>query len=704
MEVNEVNLSITGMTCNHCASTVNGIIEQEGGGEIHVDYLMGEAHFNLENIEKLNAIAKRLKQAGYEANMGGEALKTSKYSSIEKKLFLTIPFSLVLFSHMFLPMHWLINDAWIQLFLCLPVFAIGVHHFGSSSYQSLRSGTINMDILILIGSSSACIYSLVGMFWFSDHMHDFLFFETTSTIITLVLLGYVIEEKAVQRTTMALKSIIKRRPEKAKKLIQNGLNQDLTIINTSEIRIGDVLLINSGDGVPVDGKIIHGKIKVDQSMLTGESDLTSLERGQKVMSGSIVSDGNATIEALNIEAKSTLGMIVDLAKRSRADKPQIQKLADQISSWFVPAVLTLSILSWAINFWILDVGLSETLIRSIAILVIACPCAMGLATPTAVSVGLGLANLRGIIIKKASTFEAINEASVCIFDKTGTLTTGEIQFELFLEDTSFNEKQIWSYIYELEKHSSHPIARSLIESAGSNTETQVEDPREIKGKGMIAQLENKELRFGSSSFTSQTGDGDLFLTLDNKLIAYLIKKEELKTEAKSVIQRIKLAHKNVILLSGDSLRKTKEIADMLEIEDFFGDQLPEEKLTFIKNKQKNNKVIMMGDGINDAPALSASSVGISIGTNNALASESASVVIVGSSLDRLTDLLKISSSVVRTIRQNLFWAFSYNLIAIPLAALGFLDPMLAALSMAFSDVVVIGNSLRLKLALPKTLD
>jgi len=327
-----------------------------------------------------------------------------------------------------------------------------------------------------------------------------------------------------------------------------------------------------------------------------------------------------------------------------------------------------------------------------------------LATPTAVSVGLGLANLRGIIIKKASTFEAINEASVCIFDKTGTLTTGEIQFELFLEDTSFNEKQIWSYIYELEKHSSHPIARSLIESAGSNTETQVEDPREIKGKGMIAQLENKELRFGSSSFTSQTGDGDLFLTLDNKLIAYLIKKEELKTEAKSVIQRIKLAHKNVILLSGDSLRKTKEIADMLEIEDFFGDQLPEEKLTFIKNKQKNNKVIMMGDGINDAPALSASSVGISIGTNNALASESASVVIVGSSLDRLTDLLKISSSVVRTIRQNLFWAFSYNLIAIPLAALGFLDPMLAALSMAFSDVVVIGNSLRLKLALPKTLD
>lgn len=705
MEDNEVNLSITGMTCNHCASTVNGIIKQEGGDNVHVDYLMGEAHFNLDNVDKLTVIASRLKKAGYEANLNGTNLKTSRFSNIEKKLFFTLPFSLVLFSHMFLPMHWFINNPVVQLCLSLPVISIGVVHFGSSSFQALKSNTINMDILILIGSSSAFIYSLVGMIWFSDQVHDFLFFETTSTIITLVLLGYVIEEKAVQKTTMALKSIIKRRPEKAKKLVQQGLNQDLQIINASDIKIGDTLLVNSGDAVPVDGRILHGTIKTDQSMLTGEAESVSLGATQTVMSGSIVVDGNATIEAINTESKSTLGMIVDLAKQSRADKPEIQKLADRISSWFVPVVLFVALLTWALNFWLLQTGLTDAIIRSIAVLVIACPCAMGLATPTAVSVGLGLASLRGIIVKKASTFEAINAGEIFIFDKTGTLTTGKMNFNLTIVDSNFDKDEVWPLISAIERHSSHPIAHSLIEASVAQPASAVEKIEEVKGKGMKAEWMGSQILFGSSKFTDQDNtEGDLYLTMDGKLVAFLSKAEELKQEAKKVVEEITQSGKQVVLLSGDSEKKTKEVANILGINEFFGDQLPEHKLAFIKAKQQRENVIMLGDGINDAPALAASSVGISIGTNNALASDSASVVIVGSSLNRLYELIKISKAVVRTIRQNLFWAFSYNLIAIPLAALGYLDPMLAALSMAFSDVIVIGNSIRLKLVLPKSID
>mgnify|MGYP002631861406 FL=1 len=707
MEEERRNLKVEGMTCNHCASTVLGIIKQEGGGDIHVDYLMGEANFDLKNAQKMDKILKRLESAGYKSNAeGSENQSQGSLSDIEKKFLFTLPFSLTLFSHMFAPHDWLINNIWVQFFLCLPVFMMGLYHFGRSTFESIKSGHINMDILILIGSSSAFFYSIYGAIthYGSAEVHDFLFFETTSTIITLVLLGYVIEHKAVQRTTTILRDLYKTQPEKAKKLVQNGLNQDLEVVNASSLVEHDIILVNTGDRIPADGMIIHGTLTLDEAMLTGESEHLQKEKGQEVFSGSLIVDGNGTLKVTKTGKESTIGKIIELVKQSRSDKPSVQKLADKISSIFVPTILILSSLTFIINYTLVDTGMSDAILRSIAVLVIACPCAMGLATPTAVSVGLGLAAKLGIIVKKASVFEEVNAIKTIVFDKTGTLTSGDLQISMNDLADGYDQELVWGIIKSLELRSNHPIAHRFLSLTDHISETPLENIEEVKGRGLKARYKSMNAQFGSAEFTGvSNSDADLFLTLDDKLITSFSVTDELKSDASDTIKFFTKKNLNTTILSGDSHKKTASIAQLLNITDFKGGQLPEDKLAELKHLKERTKVAMVGDGVNDSPALALADVGISIGNSNALAVDSAKVVIVGNKLELLQQLFKISDKVVLTIKQNLFWAFAYNLVAIPLAAAGYLDPMLAALSMAFSDVIVIGNSLRLKMILPNSI-
>ena len=707
MEEERRNLKVEGMTCNHCASTVLGIIKQEGGGDIHVDYLMGEANFDLKNAQKMDKILKRLESAGYKSNAeGSENQSQGSLSDIEKKFLFTLPFSLTLFSHMFAPHDWLINNIWVQFFLCLPVFMMGLYHFGRSTFESIKSGHINMDILILIGSSSAFFYSIYGAIthYGSAEVHDFLFFETTSTIITLVLLGYVIEHKAVQRTTTILRDLYKTQPEKAKKLVQNGLNQDLEVVNASSLVEDDIILVNTGDRIPADGMIIHGTLTLDEAMLTGESEHLQKEKGQEVFSGSLIVDGNGTLKVTKTGKESTIGKIIELVKQSRSDKPSVQKLADKISSIFVPTILILSSLTFIINYTLVDTGMSDAILRSIAVLVIACPCAMGLATPTAVSVGLGLAAKLGIIVKKASVFEEVNAIKTIVFDKTGTLTSGDLQISMNDLADGYDQELVWGIIKSLELRSNHPIAHRFLSLTDHISETPLENIEEVKGRGLKARYKSMNAQFGSAEFTGvSNSDADLFLTLDDKLITSFSVTDELKSDASDTIKFFTKKNLNTTILSGDSHKKTASIAQLLNITDFKGGQLPEDKLAELKHLKERTKVAMVGDGVNDSPALALADVGISIGNSNALAVDSAKVVIVGNKLELLQQLFKISDKVVLTIKQNLFWAFAYNLVAIPLAAAGYLDPMLAALSMAFSDVIVIGNSLRLKMILPNSI-
>lgn len=706
-EQKRVSLAVRGMTCNHCASTVNGIIKQEGGKEIHVDYLMGEAQFELTDQQKVDKILKRLKDAGYESkaeqNENGHD-HSAGMGSIEKKFLATLPFSLLLFSHMFLPHDWIINNIWVQLVLCIPVYLIGFWHFGKSTLESIKSRNLNMDVLILIGSSSAFFYSLYGAFVHSNSAdaHNYLFFETTSTIITLVLLGYVIEHRAVQKTTAVLRDLFKAKPEKAKKLVKNGLNQDLIVVKAIDLEKGDLILVNAGDRVPADGSILYGEIQLDESMLTGESEPVTKSKGREIYSGSIVLNGNATINVEKTGNDSTIGKIIALIKQSRADKPSVQKLADRISNVFVPSIIAIAVLSFGINYFFAESTISTAIIRSVAVLVIACPCAMGLATPTAVSVGLGLAGKIGIIIKKASSFEELNAVNHFIFDKTGTLTEGKIELVLLEMDEYENQEQVWQIIKTLEERSSHPVAEAVKNVTAHVASIDLENIQELKGQGMKALFNGEEVKFGNAVFTDAPENaGDLFFTRNGKLTAVFGVRDQIKMEAKAVIAALRADKKIVSILSGDNLSKTTAVASALGIKDFHAHQLPNQKLEFIEKSKQQNHIAMIGDGINDSPSLAAADVGISMGTANALAAESAKVVILGTSLNQFSILLKVSKKVVQTIKQNLFWAFAYNLVAIPLAAMGYLDPMLAALSMAFSDVIVIGNSLRLRLLLPK---
>ncbi|MEQ9186879.1 MAG: cation-translocating P-type ATPase [Cryomorphaceae bacterium] len=702
---NRLNLKVQGMTCNHCASTVGGIIQQEGGKDIHVDYLMGEADFDLSQADRLQKILSRLKSAGYEAKSeASEEAATSGFSSIEKKFLFTLPFSLVLFSHMFVPHDWWINDPWVQFLLCLPVYSLGAYHFGKSTIEAIKSGNINMDLLILLGSTSAFGYSLYGAIEYGStaEAHDFLFFETTSTIISLVLLGYVIEHRAVQKTTTLLRDLIKSKPEKAKKLVQKGLNQDLEVVLAVSLRPKDLILINAGDRVPADGIIVHGDLTFNEAMLTGEAEGIRKGKGREIFSGSLVTEGNGTVEVTKAGDESTIGKIIELVKQSRSDKPSVQKLADKISSWFVPTIVALAVLTFCINAIVIDTPFSDALLRSIAVLVIACPCAMGLATPTAVSVGLGVAARIGIIVKKASAFEEVSALSNVVFDKTGTLTTGDL--DIILEDTfgNFTLEEIWGMIRTMEKRSNHPIALKILSLTEGMDEVTLENIQEVTGGGLQAGWKGKRVKFGTPEFCGITErEVDLVLTVDDEIAAKLSVSDRLKSDAQSAISFLRSQGLDLSILSGDSASKTKSTADALGISDFHFRQLPEQKLKMIAELKTKGKVGMVGDGINDSPSLAKADVGISMGSANALAAESAKIVILGDKLNNLERLFRVSNKVVTTIKQNLFWAFSYNLIAIPLAASGYLDPMVAALSMAFSDVVVIGNSLRLRYVLGK---
>lgn len=701
MQKEHVLLDVKGMTCTHCSKTVSGIIEQEGGTDIHVDFLMGEAEFDLNTADKLEDIRTRIERAGYEASIERRDSEGLERPLVEKKFLWTLPFSLVLFSHMFLPHDSWINIPLVQLALATPVVIIGLSHFGKNVVESLRVGATTMDVLIVLGSMSAFFYSIYGTFMVEGHaQHEFLFYETTTTIITLVLLGYVIEHRAVLRTTSELRSLFKLKPEKAKKLVGDGLNQVIEVVKVEELRVDDMVLVNTGDKIPSDGIIAHGEIQVDESMLTGESISISKSKAAQVLGGSVIQDGSATVKITKATHEGTLSQIIKLVKKSRADRPEIQRLADKMSAWFVPTILILSGLTLVINFFILSIPFTDAFLRSIAVLVISCPCAMGLATPTAVSVGLGLAAKAGIVVKRASTLEELNHIVTIAFDKTGTLTEGLSTIQPNWRSSKYDQETILDLVSTIEKHSNHPLSKLLIDP--NRSDVGLEDLKEIKGKGLEAAWEGKKVRLGSALFTNSASElGSIFLTIDGEAIVDFEVSEELKARAKDVVQELKAQSFDLLIMSGDLERKTAKIAEELQISNYHAQMLPEEKLERLRTEKATKNIAMIGDGINDAPSLAEANIGISIGNANALAAEAAEIVLLNSSLSSVPRLFNISKHVVKTIKQNLFWAVAYNVVAIPLAAFGYLDPMLAALSMAFSDVVVIGNSVRLRYTLPQ---
>jgi Cu+-exporting ATPase len=698
---NHITLLVEGMDCANCALGITKDLKKKGLEDVHVDFATGEATFILHDKTQLPSIIDGIHDIGYKVvDSKTREENEGKMSPLEKRFYFTLPFTVPLFfSHMIFGHDFILNHPLVQLLLCLPVFIIGGLHFGKSAWSSLKTGVPNMDVLIFIGSTSAFIYSVSGILFYSGD-HEYLFFETSATIITLVLLGNVFEHRSVKQTTSALKDLTNIQTSTARLVSLQMGREIITEIEYKNIHNGAILQVNSGDKIPVDGELISGSAEVDESMITGESLPSDKKNGDKVIGGTIAINGSFRMRAERVGDETVLAKIIELVKKAQQEKPAIQKLGDKISSIFVPVVLGISILTFFISYFFVHIPFKDAVMHSIAVMVISCPCAMGLATPTAVMVGIGRAAKKGIIIKGGSTLEEFAKVKTIVFDKTGTLTTGDFKIKNIVLFNNSSRDEVEEIIYNLEQHSSHPIARSVVtELSHKNTRTFF-NLIEEKGLGISGILDNNKYFLGSYKAAAEVTKDDshsLYLLKNKELIAAIDIEDAVKSNVRETIQNLHRSGIKTVLLSGDKKLKCEALAKEINIGRVYSEQLPADKLKVIEKLNTQDAVAMVGDGVNDAPSLAKATVGISLSNASQVAIQSAQIVLLKKDdLSALFEAQLISKHTLITIKQNLFWAFFYNILAIPLAAMGFLSPIYGALIMAFSDVIVIGNSIRLK--------
>jgi P-type Cu+ transporter len=695
-----VSLKVEGMTCSNCALGIQKTLEGEGFKNVYANITNDLVTFEVADSGRIPVAIKRIESLGYHVKdqVDDEPGKKEGMSAIEKKFWFTAVFTVPLILAMFIPVPLLHNDLF-QLALTIPVFAVGFWHFGRSAFASLRAGVTNMDVLIFMGSTAAFIYSLVGTIYRLGH--DYMFYETAASIISIVLLGNMLEHRSVKKTTSAVDDLMKLQKTMARRItteIHEG-QETVEEVDAAFIREGEHVLVNSGDKVPVDGEIYWGAGSLDESMISGESLPVDKHKGDKVVGGTILVSGAIKVKTTAVGQDTVLSQIIEMVRNAQRDKPSLQNLADKISSVFVPVVVGLAVITFLGWYFAFNIEFRDALMRAVAVLVIACPCALGLAIPTAVVVGLGRTAKNGILIKGGSTFDKFASVDSIVFDKTGTLTTGKFLIK-DLQCFGKPEDSVRSVLYSMEKHSSHPIAKSITSFFKGSGEIKFESVTEEKGLGLLAiDKEGNEFRAGSYAIASHlTGDDthNVYLVMNNRLIAWLDIEDEIKKEARPAIDYLKSKGIKTILLSGDRQQRCDEIAAALGIEEVYAEKLPHEKLEIIERLSEQGKTGMVGDGINDAPALARSFVGISMSDATQVAVKSADVVLLKGNLDLLTKAHKATKVTLRTIKENLFWAFFYNVAAIPLAMIGLLTPIVAAFAMAASDVIVVLNSLRLK--------
>jgi len=691
-----VEMNVYGMDCANCAQSISRFLEKKGLKNISVNFQTGEVAFqhNDQNIP-LTEIKKGIEKLGYK-------VEKQACFDLNKKLLICLFFTTPLFlGHilMFFGIHWgWLENGWTQFFLSLPVMAIGFYHFGKSGWGSLKTGILNMDVLIFLGSFSALIYSLTGLVLNNPNYY---FFETGATIITLVLAGNWLEKKALQKTTSSIGELNALKNKKVRVLLSSGT---VIVVDQSEISVGDILIANEGDRIGADGTILNGSCAVDESLLTGESLSVDKSVGDFVIGGSTVVSGTIHFRVDTTDSKSFLSSIINLVKQAQHHKPNIQKLSDQISAIFIPVVLGISLLTFLLSFYVFNIELQAAIMNSIAVLVISCPCAMGLATPTAVMVGVGKLAKNGILIKGGDTLEKLSKSKILVFDKTGTLTTGDFLMGNMLfpqENSSFYV----GVIAALEKFSSHPIAQFLSREIVKMDYEHFNDFKkveEIKGLGLFGEdFFGNHYVLGSHKIlktkSPELQDYNIFLLKNEILVAALQIDDVLREEAKQTINFLKEKGLDIHILSGDKYSRVEKAAQQLGLDHFYSEQTPADKVDTIRQLSKKGITVMVGDGINDAGALSAADLGVSLSNASQVAMDSAQIIFLTNHFNSFKKAFEISDKTILTIKQNLFWAFSYNLVAIPLAAMGYLNPMWGAIFMAFSDLVVIGNSIRLNL-------
>ena len=692
---------VEGMTCSNCALSVSNYLNKQGFSKVQVNPITGDVSFETENNFDESNLKSGIKKLGYEVKdfetENTENKKITFLNNNKQRSLFTLPFTFVLMLHMLpasMHIHWLMN-AWVQFALCLPVFMVGMYFFGRSAIKSLLHGTANMNVLIALGALAAFIYSLAGMYLGLGM--NYYFFETTASIITLVFLGNYLEEAAVQSTQKAVRSLTTSQKVMANMIaFDDEHKEQIFAIENIYLKSGDLVLIKNGEQVPADCKILWGDCMVNEAIITGESMPVAKEKKSFLIGGSVLENGTVKAQVTAAGKDTVLSGIVKMVQNAQAEKPPLQKLADKISAIFVPVVLGIAALTFIANYFLFNITLSDSLMRAIAVLVISCPCAMGLATPAAIAVGLGRAAKKGILFKNASALEQFKKITQIVFDKTGTLTTGNLSISNF--KTTIDELEFKKIVYSAEKFSNHPIAKTIMNEWKTNNNIAWKKVEEIKGQGIkTTDADGNMYEVGSFKFLQNKAENEthsIYVLKNGLQIGWIDLQDELRPEAKAVVDYFHSQNIKTILLSGDHQIKCEQIAKQLGIQHVIAEQSPADKLAIISILNKENPTAMVGDGINDAPALAKATLGISLSDAAHIAVQSADVILMGNGIKNLPQAISIGTNTYKTIKQNLFWAFIYNIIAIPIAALGLLTPTFAALAMGFSDLVLVANSLR----------
>lgn len=737
----KIEFPVEGMTCASCVARVEKIIGKFNGvGNVTANLATESVNieFTDENIN-LSKIAEAVEEYGYKLNLSVLEKKQSESfaSQVEEKdrsylelrkefniaLFFTIPVFLIsmLSDFTFFQKIWLFSNddtRKILLILTTPVIFISGKRFFKIFWNNLKHLSAEMNSLVAIGTGAAFGYStLVTLFPAFAGVQGsgvHVYFETSAVIITLILMGRLLEQRAKSRTADSIRKLIELRPKTAT-IIRNGKEK---ITNISDLNVNDIVLIRPGEKIPADGEIITGNSAVDESMVTGESIPVEKKIGDNVIGGTINTNGSFSFRVSGTGDNSVLGQIIKFVKDAQATKPPIQKLVDKIAGIFVPVVILIALATFI--FWIFTGGeesFNKALINFVAVLIIACPCALGLATPTAIMVGTGLGAANGILIRNGESLELANKITTLVFDKTGTITEGK-PFVSGIITYGINPDLLLKFIASLESNSEHPLAKAIINKAKSEGVELLspESFMSMTGFGITGIVDGKSVIAGNLNLMNEysiktagiisdynrlaeEGKTVICAAIEGELKGLITIEDRIKDDSPHAISELHSMKLKTVMLTGDNYKTAGRIAHEIGIDEFKAGILPNEKAEIIMKYQGQNEIVgMVGDGINDAPALARADVGIAIGTGTDVAIETSHITLVKGSLSGVVKAINLSKFTLRTIKQNLFWAFIYNVVLIPLAAAGMLNPMIAALAMSLSSVSVVSNSLRLKRA------
>jgi len=718
--VQSLELAIDGMTCASCVGRVErALLKVPGVRSAAVNLASERAHVEVIGTPDPAVLIQAVEAAGYQASAGEQQqpaqdaerrLQRERWAVIAA-LLLAAPLVLPMFAELF-GQHWML-PAWIQFLLATPVqFVLGAR-FYVAGWKAVRAGAGNMDLLVAIGTSAGYGLSLYQWWATPAGQMPHLYFEASAVVIALVLLGKYLESRAKRQTSAAIRALEALRPDRATRVI-DGREEDVAI---AALRLDDLVLVKPGERFPVDGEVVEGESQADEALISGESLPVNKAPGDRITGGAINGEGRLLVRTTALGGETVLARIIRLVEDAQAAKAPIQKLVDKVSQVFVPAVLVIAV--FTLIGWLLTGAPAEVaLINAVAVLVIACPCALGLATPAAIMAGTGVAARHGILIKDAEALEVAHAVNAVAFDKTGTLTSGKPQI-IHLHALEGDEASLLRLAGALQRGSEHPLARAVLErcEADGVAVPDVQKSQALSGRGIAGTLDGRQLALGNRRMLDEFGlqPGELLDTAqrweaEGRTLSWLVESapqprvlglfafgDSLKEGAAAAIAALDARHIRSHLITGDNRGSARVVAEALHIDDVHAEVLPADKAATVAELKKGGAVVaMVGDGINDAPALAAADVGIAMGGGTDVAMHAAGITLMRGDPRLVPAALEISRRTYRKIQQNLFWAFIYNLVGIPLAAFGFLSPVVAGAAMALSSVSVVSNALLLK--------